>query len=77
MSDHQNTEQSDVGLLVEINDGPSDKPNFKRIVKIVGWDTMPGTVLCWDIGRCEMVRVDRQKIEEAKAEAFGLRRKPQ
>lgn len=74
MSNPQNTEPSDVGLVVEINDGPSDKPNFKRIVKIVGWDTMPGTVLCWDTGRGEMVRVDRQKIEEAKAEAFGKRK---
>lgn len=67
-----NTPTSDVGLVVEINDGPLDKPNFRRFVKIVGWDAMPGIVLCWDVDREEMVRIDRQKVEQAKLEAFGM-----
>lgn len=67
-----NQPPSDVGLVVEINDGPEYNPNFKRIVRLVSWDTMPGIVICEDTKTGETLRVDRQKIEKAKREAFGM-----
>lgn len=69
----QTEPKSDVGLILEIHDGPAYHPNFKRTVEIVGWDTMPGIVICIDVKTGETLRVDRQKIEQAKMEAFGLK----
>jgi hypothetical protein len=63
--------KSDSGLVVEINDGPEDKPNFKRIVELICWDTMPAMILCRDTKTGQLLRVDRTKIEQAKLEAFG------
>jgi hypothetical protein len=66
--------KSDVGLIVEINDGPEYKPNFKRRVELIAWDPTPGFVVCRDTKTEEILRVSKTKIEQAKLEAFGLKR---
>jgi hypothetical protein len=62
---------SDAGLVVAINDGPEDKPNFERIVSVICWDSTPGFVLCEDAQTGVILSVHRSKIEKAKMEAFA------
>jgi len=62
--------KSDAGLVVSINDGPDEKPNYKRIVKLIYEDTSTGMILCRDERTGEILRVDRGKIIRAKQEAM-------
>lgn len=61
------TQPTDIGLVLEIIDGPEYQPNFKRTVKVVGYGTVHGFYFCRDMKTGEIVQVYRQKIEQAKA----------
>lgn len=62
----QNQPPLDTDTTFLINDGPHDKPNFKRSVKPLCWSTVPGMVLCRDMDSGEILTIDKQKLEQAK-----------
>lgn len=64
----QTDKHTDAGLIVQVNDGPAYHPNFKRTVKLLAWDVMPGFVICEDQNSGEILSIFRQKIEQSKLE---------
>lgn len=61
--------RTDIGLVLEISDGPEYSPNFKRTVKVISRGSVDGFYYCRDMKTGEIVQIYRHKIEQAKEKA--------